>query len=92
MLQIWKINYTKNSIMIALLQRYFKQYIITQYRIVKDDYAGYECQKTFLWLFWVEIGCNTHLSINDAVTFIERRGKKRYNFIKLNEKLNEERR
>lgn len=89
MLKLWKINYIKNN-MIALLQRYFKQYIITQYRIVTDKYCGYECQETFLFVFWREIGCNTHNSINDAVTFIEKRSKKRYNFVKLNEKLHEE--
>ena len=46
---------------------------IIKFRIVTDNYLGFECQKWCLWYpFWVQINfVNTHSNINDAIEFIE---------------------
>lgn len=45
-----------------------------KYRIVKDKYAGYECQKRYIfWPFWIQMGSdniNTWVSQGAAVSFI----------------------
>ncbi|BBD74649.1 hypothetical protein [Pectobacterium phage PPWS2] len=39
----------------------------TQYRIVRDDYCGYEVQRRFWWCpFYFQIKINTHHSIEEA--------------------------
>jgi len=46
----------------------------TRYRIVADDYAGYEVQRK-IWRFplcWFQVGCNTHTTVERARAFIER--------------------
>jgi len=44
---------------------------VVRYRIVKDDCAGYECQKWRIWFpFWFQIGMNTHCTIDHAIGFI----------------------
>lgn len=42
-----------------------------EYRIVRDNYCGYEVQKRVWWSpFWWQVGfCNTHLSIEKAEAF-----------------------
>jgi len=44
----------------------------TKYRIITDNYSGYECQsKTFWFPFWVQMDvANTHSSIEDAKEYI----------------------
>lgn len=47
---------------------------IIKYRIVKDNYGGFECQKWWIWCpFWTEMGnvCNTHFSLDKAIKYIE---------------------
>lgn len=58
---------------------------IKKYRIVKDNYAGYEVQCWRLWFpFWLECwnnldcNCNTHFSIEQAEKFIKRKQNKKY--------------
>jgi hypothetical protein len=45
---------------------------VIRYRIVRDRYAGFECQKWRLWFpFWVQMGyTNTHPSIEKAISYI----------------------
>jgi len=40
----------------------------TRYRIVRDQYCGYEVQKrTWYWPFWISCGfCNTHCTVEGA--------------------------
>jgi len=39
----------------------------TKYRIVTDEYSGYEVQKKFWWWpFWTQGETNTHSSIEQA--------------------------
>jgi hypothetical protein len=49
---------------------------VVRYRIVKDNYSGYECQKWRLWFpFWLQMGfSNTYPSIEQAIKFIENDG------------------
>ena len=49
-----------------------------KYRVVTDDWLGYEVQKK-LWYFpfWYIIGVNTHRTIYDAENFIEEHKKKK---------------
>ena len=49
---------------------------VIRYRIVRDNYCGFECQKWRLWFpFWLEIGyVNTHMSIDAAISFIKNDG------------------
>lgn len=46
-----------------------------QFRIVTDDYLGYEVQhKRWWWPFWVEVGLsNTHYSAEDAKAWAHKR-------------------
>lgn len=46
-----------------------------KYRIVTDNYCGYEVQYKSPWLpFWLQVGgCNTHQTIEDAEKWLERR-------------------
>ena len=48
-------------------------YFKTKYRIVRDNYAGYEVQERRWWLpFWRQAGfCNTHFTIDSAVEYIK---------------------
>lgn len=41
---------------------------MSEYRIVRDNYAGYEVQvRRWWWPFWQQCGfCNTHCSIERA--------------------------
>lgn len=51
-----------------------------KYRIVRDDYAGYEAQvKLWYWPFWMQMGfSNTHRSIKEAEEFIQTGGIVKY--------------
>jgi hypothetical protein len=43
-----------------------------KYRIVTDRYAGYEVQVWRWWFpFWLEVGCNTHPTLERARAFAE---------------------
>lgn len=40
---------------------------MAHYRIVADEYAGYEVQSwRWWWPFWVQVSTNTHSSIAEA--------------------------
>ena len=49
---------------------------VVRYRIVRDNYLGYECQKWRIWFpFWIQMGfTNTHPTIERAIAFIENNG------------------
>ena len=49
---------------------------LKKYRVVRDTYLGYECQIWRLWWpFWCQMGfTNTHISIEKAKEYIEKRG------------------
>lgn len=49
---------------------------VIRYRIVKDGYLGFECQKWRLWFpFWLQMGyVNTHPSIDAAISYIKNDG------------------
>ena len=51
---------------------------LRKYRIVRDKYCGYECQVWRLWFpFWVQMnGVNTHISLESAIDYVEKWGKK----------------
>jgi hypothetical protein len=56
-----------------------------KYRIVTDNYAGYEVQETFLNIFWIESksknsSINTHNSIENAKQHIEDLKNKKFDF------------
>jgi hypothetical protein len=56
-----------------------------KYRIVTDNYAGYEVQETFLNIFWLESksknsNINTHNSIENAKQHIEDLKNKKFYF------------
>ena len=46
---------------------------VIRYRIVRDRYSGFECQKWRLWFpFWIQMGySNTHSSIEKAISYIK---------------------
>lgn len=45
---------------------------MTQYRIVTDEYAGYEIQKrSWYWPFWHQVGVNTSSTPERAKARIE---------------------
>lgn len=46
---------------------------VIRYRIVRDNYLGFECQKWRLWFpFWIQMDFgNTHPSIEKAISYIE---------------------
>lgn len=46
---------------------------VVRYRIIRDSYLGYECQKWRLWFpFWQMMGfTNTHRTIEEAVRYIK---------------------
>ncbi len=52
----------------------------TQYRIVRDHYCGFECQKKRWWFpVWMKMGINTHginthTTVEKAKEFIESDG------------------
>ncbi len=50
-----------------------------RYRIVSDDYAGYEVQIKRWWFpFWIQCGlCNTHLSADRAEAYARAHAGKR---------------
>lgn len=64
---------TSNSTKHVLPAVFFLGIKIIRYRIVKDNHAGYECQKWKLWFpFWVQMNfCNTHFAIDRAVKYIQ---------------------
>lgn len=44
-----------------------------QYRVVRDDYNGFEVQcRRWWWPFWWQCGINTHSSLKRALAHIER--------------------
>ena len=49
---------------------------VVRYRIVRDNYLGYECQIWRLWFpFWIQMNfTNTHPTIERAIAFIENNG------------------
>lgn len=54
-----------------------------KYRIVRDNYAGYEVQVWRWWFpFYIQCGdvdgiCNTHMSLESAKEFIKKRRSKK---------------
>jgi hypothetical protein len=45
----------------------------TEYRIVTDEYAGYEAQVwRWYWPFWSQMGINTHKTIEKARDYIDK--------------------
>jgi len=49
----------------------------TKYRIVTDKYAGYEVQRWRWWFpFWLQVGVNTHLTVEAARQYIKKSQKK----------------
>ncbi len=48
---------------------------MVRYRIVTDNYCGYEAQLwRWWWPFWVQLGgTNTHISVERAEAYISRR-------------------
>lgn len=46
---------------------------VNKYRIVKDNYSGYEVQIKRWWFpIWLQVGLsNTHRTIEDAEAFVE---------------------
>lgn len=51
-------------------ENFMNPYFQTEYRIVRDDYAGYEVQRKFWWVpFWIQSPVNTHATEEDAVKF-----------------------
>lgn len=53
-----------------MINKLFKK----KYRIVRDNYSGYEVQHKYCWWpFWVETNTfNTHYTVEDAETFIKK--------------------
>ena len=50
-----------------------------RYRIVQDEFAGYEVQAWRIWWpFWMEIGTNTHCDIKGAEDFAAKQGVVKY--------------
>lgn len=51
-----------------------KNFFKPQYRIVRDDWAGYECQiKRWWWPFWSQMDfTNTHLTLGEALAYIDK--------------------
>lgn len=46
---------------------------MAKYRIVTDNYAGYEVQSwRWWWPFWIQGATNTHYSIEDAEKYAQR--------------------
>lgn len=43
-----------------------------KYRIVTDEYNGYEVQIRYLFFFWFEVGTNSFDTIEKAKIFIEK--------------------
>lgn len=47
---------------------------MAEYRIVTDAYAGYEVQRRWRWFpFWIQVGTNTHSTIEKAEAFAKER-------------------
>jgi phosphoribosylamine-glycine ligase len=50
---------------------------MNKYRIVTDEYAGFEVQKRFLWIFWLQTegissnNVNTFSDLDEAKQWIE---------------------
>ena len=45
---------------------------IRKYRIVRDNYSGYECQIWRIWWpFWIQMEINTHSTLERAEEYIE---------------------
>ena len=43
----------------------------TEYRVVRDNFAGYEVQaKWRFWPFWTQLSINTHCSMDNAEMYI----------------------
>lgn len=53
-----------------------KHFFKTKYRVVKDNYLGYESQyKKWHWPTWRQIGgSNTHATLEEAIDYCNRRG------------------
>ena len=49
---------------------------VVRYRIVRDSYNGFECQKWRIWFpFWIQMGfTNTHPTLEKAINYITNRG------------------
>ena len=72
MIEEKKINNTKHELPVV----FFLGIKVIRYRIVRDGYAGFECQKWRLWFpFWLQMGyANTHPSIDRAISYIKNDG------------------
>ena len=55
-----------------------KKRFVNSYRIIEDFNNGFEAQVKVWWLpFWFQMiekgcGCNTHLTLNEAIDFIKK--------------------
>jgi len=51
---------------------------LRKYRIVSDEYCGYQCQVWRLWFpFWVEMNfVNSHISLESEIDYIKNGEKK----------------
>lgn len=54
-----------------------KSFFKTKYRIVKDEYLGYEAQQKVWWFpIWTQCGLvNTHSSVERARLYIDKKSK-----------------
>lgn len=76
--------------MVELIKRYYKHYFSLKYRIVTDNFAGYECQVSFLGIIWSQMnGTNTQYSIEKSLNYIYQYTGKHFKFEKLNKRLYE---
>lgn len=45
----------------------------TKYRIVRDNYSGYEVQRKRWWFpIWLQVGVNTHYSLEKAEAYVQK--------------------
>ena len=42
-----------------------------RYRVVRDNYLGYEVQVKVLGLFWMQHSVNTHSTLEDAIRYLD---------------------
>lgn len=76
--------------MFNLLKRYYKKCFGRKYRIVIDNFAGYECQYRVLGFIWSQMGySNTHQTIDGALNYIYNNTGKYFVFNGINNVLKE---
>ena len=54
-----------------------KDFFKTKYRIVRDNYCGYEVQFRYWWMpFYFQGDCNTHVSVERALAYANKKRNK----------------